>query len=175
MPYRPSSLRWLLCALVAFAPAAAKADPPANLAQRVEALMHEYGVPGATVAIVENGRTTFAHGFGVTDLSAPHPVDADTIFSTGSTGKAFTVAALGHRARLAIALLLLVLCMLLAGRFGLVALIAGGYRALAYIMLAVFVLPLATLGVARIRATPPPPQPPRVDQCPSPLYAVFGF
>jgi CubicO group peptidase (beta-lactamase class C family) len=56
--------------------------------------MHEYGVPGATVAIVENGRTTFAHGFGVTDLSAPHPVDADTIFSTGSTGKAFTVAAL---------------------------------------------------------------------------------
>ena len=33
-------------------------------------------------------------GFGVTDLGAPRPVDADTIFSTGSTGKAFTVAAL---------------------------------------------------------------------------------
>ena len=61
-------------------------------------------------------------------------------------------APLSHKARLAIALVLLVGCMLLADRFGLVALIANGYRALAYIMLAVFVLPLATLGVARIRA-----------------------
>jgi uncharacterized membrane protein YkvI len=57
---------------------------------------------------------------------------------------------LGHRARLAIALLLLVGCMFLAGRFGLVALIAGGYRALAYLMLAVFILPLVTIGAARI-------------------------
>ena len=63
-----------------------------------------------------------------------------------------TGAGLGHRARLGLSLALLVLCMLLAGRFGLVALIAGGYRALAYIMLAVFVLPLATIGLARIRA-----------------------
>jgi uncharacterized membrane protein YkvI len=58
--------------------------------------------------------------------------------------------ALTHRARLAIALVLLVVCMLLAGRFGLVALIANGYRALAYIMLAVFVLPLVTIGLVRI-------------------------
>jgi uncharacterized membrane protein YkvI len=57
---------------------------------------------------------------------------------------------LTHRARLLIALLLLVVCMLLAGRFGLVALIANGYRALAYVMLAVFVLPLLTIGIARI-------------------------
>ena len=40
--------------------------------------------------------------------------------------------------------------MLLAGRFGLVALIASGYRALAWLMLAVFVLPLATIGAVRI-------------------------
>ena len=38
-----------------------------------------------------------------------------------------------------------------AGRFGLVALIANGYRALAYIFLAVFVLPLLTIGVWRLR------------------------
>jgi uncharacterized membrane protein YkvI len=68
-------------------------------------------------------------------------------------------AALSHKARLAIALVLLVGCMLLADRFGLVALIANGYRALAYIMLAVFVLPLATIGVARIRARSPAPDP----------------
>ena len=57
---------------------------------------------------------------------------------------------LSHRARLVIALLVLVFCMFLADRFGLVALIANGYRALAYILLAVFVLPLLTLGVWRM-------------------------
>jgi uncharacterized membrane protein YkvI len=58
---------------------------------------------------------------------------------------------LTHKARLAIALVLLVACMLLAGRFGLVTLIAGGYRALGYLMLATFVLPLLTIGALRIR------------------------
>lgn len=58
---------------------------------------------------------------------------------------------LSHRARLAIALAVLVGCMFLAERFGLVALIANGYRALAYILLAVFVLPLMTIGVWRLR------------------------
>ena len=64
---------------------------------------------------------------------------------------------LSHKARLGIALAVLVGCMFLAERFGLVALIANGYRALAYILLAVFVLPLMTLGVWRLwnhRSTP---------------------
>jgi len=58
--------------------------------------------------------------------------------------------ALGSRARLGIALALLVGCMFLADRFGLVALIANGYRALAWIFLAVYVLPLMTLGLWRL-------------------------
>lgn len=66
-------------------------------------------------------------------------------------------AALTHRARLAISLILLVVCMLLAGRFGLVALIANGYRALAYLILAIFILPLATIGVRRILRGPAAP------------------
>ena len=64
---------------------------------------------------------------------------------------------LSHRARLTIGLTLLALCMFAAGRFGLVALIANGYRALAYIFLAVFVLPLMTLGVWRLRKDRPIP------------------
>jgi uncharacterized membrane protein YkvI len=64
-----------------------------------------------------------------------------------------TGQALTHRARLLIALALLAGCMLLAGRFGLVALIANGYRALAYVLLAVFVLPLMTYGVWRLFQT----------------------
>jgi len=57
---------------------------------------------------------------------------------------------LSHRARLTIAAILLVACMFLAGRFGLVALIANGYRALSYVMLATFILPLLTIGVWQI-------------------------
>lgn len=63
-------------------------------------------------------------------------------------------AGLSHGARLALSLVVLVGCMLLAGRFGLVALIANGYRALAYLILAIFILPLATLGMRRILRGP---------------------
>jgi uncharacterized membrane protein YkvI len=46
--------------------------------------------------------------------------------------------------------------MLVAQRFGLVTLIAKGYRALALIFLLVYVLPLLTVGVARLRYRRPP-------------------
>jgi uncharacterized membrane protein YkvI len=66
---------------------------------------------------------------------------------------------LSHRTRLAIALVLLVGCMFLASRFGLVALIATGYRALSYILLATFILPLVTVGVWKLWTWPSAPQP----------------
>jgi uncharacterized membrane protein YkvI len=55
--------------------------------------------------------------------------------------------ALTHKMRLMIAIVVLVGCMFLASRFGLVALIANGYRALSYILLATYILPLVTIGV----------------------------
>jgi uncharacterized membrane protein YkvI len=57
---------------------------------------------------------------------------------------------LSERARLACAGVLLVVAIFLADRFGLVTLIARGYRALAYIILAIYVLPLMTYGVWRL-------------------------
>jgi uncharacterized membrane protein YkvI len=69
--------------------------------------------------------------------------------------EARTGTELTHRQRLSIALVVLVCCMFLASRFGLVELIATGYRALAYILLATFILPLVTVGVwklSRLRA-----------------------
>jgi CubicO group peptidase (beta-lactamase class C family) len=69
--------------------------PPAGLEQRVETVRTRIGVPGMAVAIVENGKVSFAKGFGLRALGKPETVDADTIFPTGSTGKAFTVADLG--------------------------------------------------------------------------------
>jgi CubicO group peptidase (beta-lactamase class C family) len=95
MPGRPlSPTRWLLCFLLVLVPAAASAAPPANFEQRAEALRREFGAPGLTVAIVEQGRVTMARGFGVTDLASPRPVTADTNFAIGSVTKAFTAAAL---------------------------------------------------------------------------------
>jgi CubicO group peptidase (beta-lactamase class C family) len=86
----------MLAAAAASAVAAvALAAPPQNFARRVEAARAAIGVPGMAIAIVENDRVTFARGFGVRAINGSEPVDADTIFPTGSTGKAFTVAALG--------------------------------------------------------------------------------
>ena len=74
--------------------APALADPPAGFDARVEAVRQASGVPGMAIAIVENGKVVFAKGYGVRQLGAPGKVDADTIFMTGSTGKAITTAAL---------------------------------------------------------------------------------
>jgi uncharacterized membrane protein YkvI len=54
--------------------------------------------------------------------------------------------------RLTCAALLLAFSVFVAGRFGLVALIASGYRALSYALIAVFVLPLLTVGIWRVRS-----------------------
>jgi CubicO group peptidase (beta-lactamase class C family) len=70
------------------------AGPPANFDQRVESLRNSLGVPGASIAIVENGKVVLAKGYGIRKLGRPEQVGPDTIFRTGSTGKAFTVAAL---------------------------------------------------------------------------------
>ena len=56
-------------------------------------------------------------------------------------------------ARGCITVIVLLGSMFLAQRFGLVTLIAQGYRALAYLILCIFVLPLLTLGVARLVRT----------------------
>ena len=61
------------------------------------------------------------------------------------------------RARAMIAAVLLIGCMFVAQRFGLVALIANGYRALAYTLIALYLVPLLTFGVYRLlqpRSTP---------------------
>ncbi len=69
--------------------------PPKDFAQRVERARTAVGVPGMAIAILEGDTVTLAKGFGVKAMGKNDPVDADTIFPTGSTGKAVTVADLG--------------------------------------------------------------------------------
>ena len=91
---RAEVVKLALCCLLLATPIRATAAPPENFAERVEALRKKVGIPGMAVTIVEGGTTTLARGFGVRKLGAATPVDAATIFPTGSTGKAFTSAGL---------------------------------------------------------------------------------
>ena len=90
----PDALRVLAPLLLVAAPAAALADPPKGFVEHVEALRRDSGAPGIAIAIVEHGKTTLARGWGVRKLGDPGKVDEHTIFPTGSTGKAFTTAAI---------------------------------------------------------------------------------
>ena len=60
--------------------------------------------------------------------------------------------------RAGLAALVLTACVFVASRFGLVALIGAGYRLLAYALIAVYLVPLVTLGVARLLRDRPEPK-----------------
>ena len=87
-------MKFIIASLLVAVSCPLAAAPPAEFDARVESLRTRFGVPGLALAIVENGATTLARGYGVSKAGAAERVDADTIFPTGSTGKAFTVAAL---------------------------------------------------------------------------------
>ncbi|HEV7765725.1 MAG TPA: serine hydrolase, partial [Thermoanaerobaculia bacterium] len=70
--------------------AAAPADTNAYIAKAMSA----FGAPGLSLAIVEDGRTVVARGYGVRSIMTKAPVDEHTAFPIGSESKAFTTAAL---------------------------------------------------------------------------------
>lgn len=70
--------------------AAAPPDTDAYVARAMSA----FGAPGLSLAIVENGRTVVARGYGVRNIMTKAPVDGHTAFPIGSESKAFTTAAL---------------------------------------------------------------------------------
>ncbi|MBX5476970.1 MAG: beta-lactamase family protein, partial [Clostridia bacterium] len=53
-------------------------------------LLEPYGTPGASVAIAEDGRMTYHHGFGYRDAEERLPITPDTVFGIGSITKSFT-------------------------------------------------------------------------------------
>jgi len=122
--------------MVAFYPAIGNETLPSDfMLQRLDApLFHLLFQLMIFAALLESG------------TGAVHAIN-ERVAKAWHTARGFPLT---RRARLAIALALLVCCMLLADRFGLVALIARGYRALAGIFLAIYVVPLMTLGVARL-------------------------
>ena len=62
--------------------------------QWVESVMAEWKVPGLGVAIVEDGKTVFAKGYGWRNVEQQLPVTPDTLFAIGSNTKSFTATLL---------------------------------------------------------------------------------
>ena len=60
----------------------------AALDQKITEGMERYAVPGAAAGVIWNGRS-YLRGYGVTDVSNPQPVDADTLFRIASVTKTF--------------------------------------------------------------------------------------
>jgi CubicO group peptidase (beta-lactamase class C family) len=61
----------------------------------VQQAMREFKVPGVSLAVVKDGKTLLAKGYGVKKLGEAAPVDAQTLFGIASNTKAFTATALG--------------------------------------------------------------------------------
>jgi len=54
---------------------------------RTPSYLAEFSIPGAAVAVIENGRVIMARGFGMADVVRKVPVTAATPFNIGSTSK----------------------------------------------------------------------------------------
>lgn len=59
------------------------------LAANVPTLMTEARLPGFTIAVVQNGETIYAEGFGARDPAKNLPATPDTLFGVGSITKSF--------------------------------------------------------------------------------------
>jgi CubicO group peptidase (beta-lactamase class C family) len=82
----------LAVAAVLLSSTAALAAPPADFDAIVAKAMAAFEVPGASIAIVEDGKTVLIKGYGTRGLEDKRPVDAQTLFDIGSCSKAFTAA-----------------------------------------------------------------------------------
>lgn len=76
----------------------AQTASPSDLDTYVARVLKAFEVPGLSVAIVKDGKTVLAKGYGVRKLGNPAPVDENTLFGIGSNTKAFTSAALASLA-----------------------------------------------------------------------------
>jgi CubicO group peptidase (beta-lactamase class C family) len=88
----------------AVAPAGAQsttlsAAQAAPIADAVARTMAATGTPGVSVTVARAGEIVYAKGFGLRDVAANLPVDADTVFPIGSITKQFTAAAIMLLAR----------------------------------------------------------------------------
>ena len=93
------TLRWFIAiaafniSMVLAGSAQASVAPFTPLQQQIETLRKEHDIPGASIAVIENGRIAWARGFGLADLASGRRVTADTLFQAQSITKTLTALA----------------------------------------------------------------------------------
>jgi len=65
-------------------------DP--SIRWNLEERMAFYGVPGVSIAVIEDGALLWAQGYGVKQAGTEDPIDTETVFSVGSVSKVGTAA-----------------------------------------------------------------------------------
>ncbi len=65
-----------------------------ELDERLAAMFVQRGIPGASLALIEDGRVTYLKGYGVADKAKGLLVTPDTVFRAASISKSFTGVAL---------------------------------------------------------------------------------
>ncbi len=78
--------------------------PPRQLAQaiaqldeRAQTLMAATGIPGMAIAVVHDGKTVYAKGFGVRKVGEATAIDADTVFQLASLSKPVGATVVAHQ------------------------------------------------------------------------------
>ena len=67
-----------------------QADGDPELDAVIETAMRRHDVPGASVAVMENGEISWAKGYGLADTEKDIPVNAETVFDAASIAKPVT-------------------------------------------------------------------------------------
>jgi CubicO group peptidase (beta-lactamase class C family) len=89
-----STLVVLLAVLAACGGGGERGSKADQLGDFVRAELRRQGVPGAAVAVVEDGVVVYEQGFGSKDLAGTAPVGPDTLFAAGSCTKMLVAGAL---------------------------------------------------------------------------------
>jgi CubicO group peptidase (beta-lactamase class C family) len=95
---RKTTLGFLLCVTFWFGSSFAQTAPPpsprsladADVDAIVARALADFKIPGASVAVVQDGKVIYARGFGYRDVEKKLPVTTDTLFAIGSISKSFT-------------------------------------------------------------------------------------
>lgn len=68
---------------------------PRQIDAMIEHAMRQFGVPGASVVVVKDGKVVLSKGYGVRNITTQEPMRSDTIVPTFSIAKQFTSFAAG--------------------------------------------------------------------------------
>jgi serine beta-lactamase-like protein LACTB, mitochondrial len=83
----------ILCVFASAQDGALAREKRAEIEKAVSAFMTANGVPGVSVAVVQNGQPVWSAGFGMSDLEDSAPATSSTLYRLGSISKSITAVA----------------------------------------------------------------------------------